>query len=401
MEYSGTVAAVGERVRRVVGRRPRDGHRGRGRVRRADHDARAAGAPGARRCRPRRRRGDPRGVPHRMGCARPPGRPDERTVGAGPRRRVRRRHGGDPDRARRSAPGSRSRARPARSTCADRSARTSRSSARRTTGWPTCATAVPGGVRHGARRDRRRRGGAQPRRGQAAGHDRPGRSDGRRRRPRSTSGCCSPSGCTGSARRCAARPLEQKAAVCRRFADEVLPLFADGTLRPVIDSRFTLDADRRRTPPHGGERERRQDRRDRARLIRLRPVTCAGTRRRTRVGRSDVRCVPGAPRLGNPNQLRPEPTAPRTGCARNRLRPEPTAPGTGCARNQLRSERGAPGGGGERSAARGCRAGAAPPPSRLVGPHERSADWGLRSATGEGSGRARCDAVGDDRGRGG
>lgn len=39
-----------------------------------------------------------------------------------------------------------------------------------------------------------------------------------------------------------ARPLEQKIAISRRFAAEVLPLFASGTLRPVIDSRYPLDA---------------------------------------------------------------------------------------------------------------------------------------------------------------
>ena len=36
------------------------------------------------------------------------------------------------------------------------------------------------------------------------------------------------------------RPLEEKAAICRRFADEVLPLFTSGALRPVIDRRFPL-----------------------------------------------------------------------------------------------------------------------------------------------------------------
>jgi putative PIG3 family NAD(P)H quinone oxidoreductase len=39
-----------------------------------------------------------------------------------------------------------------------------------------------------------------------------------------------------------ARPLEEKVAVCRRFAAEVLPLFDTGALRPVIDSRSPLDA---------------------------------------------------------------------------------------------------------------------------------------------------------------
>jgi putative PIG3 family NAD(P)H quinone oxidoreductase len=38
-----------------------------------------------------------------------------------------------------------------------------------------------------------------------------------------------------------ARPLEQKIAVCQRFASEVLPLFDDGLLRPVVDSRYALD----------------------------------------------------------------------------------------------------------------------------------------------------------------
>jgi putative PIG3 family NAD(P)H quinone oxidoreductase len=38
-----------------------------------------------------------------------------------------------------------------------------------------------------------------------------------------------------------ARPLEQKIAICQRFASEVLPLFESGGLHPVIDSRFALD----------------------------------------------------------------------------------------------------------------------------------------------------------------
>ena len=37
-----------------------------------------------------------------------------------------------------------------------------------------------------------------------------------------------------------ARPIEEKVAVTRRFAAEMLPLFADGRLRPVIDRRFPL-----------------------------------------------------------------------------------------------------------------------------------------------------------------
>jgi NADPH:quinone reductase-like Zn-dependent oxidoreductase len=37
-----------------------------------------------------------------------------------------------------------------------------------------------------------------------------------------------------------ARPLEEKIAVSRRFAAEVVPLFERGALRPVIDCRFPL-----------------------------------------------------------------------------------------------------------------------------------------------------------------
>jgi len=37
-----------------------------------------------------------------------------------------------------------------------------------------------------------------------------------------------------------ARPIEEKVAVTRRFAAEVLPLFDDGRLKPVIDRRFSL-----------------------------------------------------------------------------------------------------------------------------------------------------------------
>jgi putative PIG3 family NAD(P)H quinone oxidoreductase len=38
-----------------------------------------------------------------------------------------------------------------------------------------------------------------------------------------------------------ARPLEEKISISRRVAVEVLPWFADGTLRPVIDRRYPLD----------------------------------------------------------------------------------------------------------------------------------------------------------------
>lgn len=38
-----------------------------------------------------------------------------------------------------------------------------------------------------------------------------------------------------------ARPIEEKVALTRRFAAEVLPLFDDGRLRPVIDRRYPLE----------------------------------------------------------------------------------------------------------------------------------------------------------------
>jgi len=38
-----------------------------------------------------------------------------------------------------------------------------------------------------------------------------------------------------------ARPIEEKVALIRRFAAEMLPLFDDGRMRPVIDRRYRLD----------------------------------------------------------------------------------------------------------------------------------------------------------------
>ena len=37
-----------------------------------------------------------------------------------------------------------------------------------------------------------------------------------------------------------ARPLEEKVTISRRFAAEILPLFDSGTMKPIIDKRFTL-----------------------------------------------------------------------------------------------------------------------------------------------------------------
>ena len=39
-----------------------------------------------------------------------------------------------------------------------------------------------------------------------------------------------------------ARPLEEKIAVSRRFASEMLPLFGNGSLRPVVDSTYPLES---------------------------------------------------------------------------------------------------------------------------------------------------------------
>jgi len=38
-----------------------------------------------------------------------------------------------------------------------------------------------------------------------------------------------------------ARPLEERIAVTRRFGAEVGPLLASGAVRPVVDSRFSLE----------------------------------------------------------------------------------------------------------------------------------------------------------------
>jgi NADPH:quinone reductase-like Zn-dependent oxidoreductase len=38
-----------------------------------------------------------------------------------------------------------------------------------------------------------------------------------------------------------ARPIEEKVAITRRFAAEMLPLFESGVLHPVIDSTYAFD----------------------------------------------------------------------------------------------------------------------------------------------------------------
>jgi NADPH:quinone reductase len=76
--------------------------------------------------------------------------------------------------------------------------------------------------------------------GAPAGHDRPGRPDGRRADPVNL-GLLLVKRVHWIGTTLRARPIEQKVALAQRFVAEVLPLFDDGTLRPVIDTRFALD----------------------------------------------------------------------------------------------------------------------------------------------------------------
>ncbi len=68
-----------------------------------------------------------------------------------------------------------------------------------------------------------------------------------------------------------ARPLEEKIAITRRFAAQILPFFDAGVVHPVIDRRYPLDAHRRGPRRHGGQRERGQD--PHRRLTRLSDTT--------------------------------------------------------------------------------------------------------------------------------
>ena len=91
------------------------------------------------------------------------------------------------------------------------------------------------------------------------GHDRAGRRDGQR--PASfTLGkmLYKRARLVGTVLR--ARPLEEKAAISRRFGREMLPLFDQGLLKPVIDRHFSFDEIVDGAPLHGVERQRRQDR---------------------------------------------------------------------------------------------------------------------------------------------
>ena len=63
-----------------------------------------------------------------------------------------------------------------------------------------------------------------------------------------------------------ARALAEKVDLTAAFVRDVLPGFADGRFRPLVDSVFPLERVGRRAPADGGERERRQDRPDGGRV---------------------------------------------------------------------------------------------------------------------------------------
>ena len=207
------------------------------------HARQAMAVPG--RTRPARRRRRPRGVPH--GVGRPRRCRAASRAGAGrsstPGRRVsgRRRSRS----SRRSAPTSPSRARRARRSAAPSSAPTSSSSARPPTGSASLREALRRVGADGVDVVLDVVGGEEVDRNLRGGRDRAARS--------SRSACSAAASATvnvgallakrvtwiGTVLR--SRPLEEKIAVSRRFAAEVLPLFTAGRLRPVIDRRFALD----------------------------------------------------------------------------------------------------------------------------------------------------------------
>ena len=87
-----------QRGQELVGRRSGDGHRSRRLLRRARRDPQSPGAARSGVRRPRRRRRDRRGLPHRVGRARGAGWVDIGPLGAGPCRRIGRGNGRHPDR---------------------------------------------------------------------------------------------------------------------------------------------------------------------------------------------------------------------------------------------------------------------------------------------------------------
>ena len=121
-----------------------------------------------------------------------------------------------------------------------RSAPTSCSSARRTTGSPTPRGAVPGGfdvvldVIGGDEIDRNLQAVAPTGTIVQVGLMGGASTHGQRR-----AAAAKRATWVGTTLR--GRPIEEKVGVVRRFAAEMLPLFDTGALRPVIDSRYPLD----------------------------------------------------------------------------------------------------------------------------------------------------------------
>ena len=169
------------------------------------------------------------------------GRPHVGALVARPRRRVGRGHRRHPDRQGDRRPGRRRRARPGKAAvCRELGADLVLE--RSPHDWlGELRSHVPRRRRRRARRRRRRRGRPQHRRPRPQGPHHPGRHDERAAAwPTSASSWASGPRVIGTVLR--PRPLEEKIALTQRFAAEMLPLFDTGVLRPVIDSRFPLDA---------------------------------------------------------------------------------------------------------------------------------------------------------------
>ena len=251
MEFAGTVAAVGRAGHDVEARRSGDGHRGRRRVRRADRDARTSAAGGARRRstsstrRRSRRCSSPRGMRSSLQGGLTSGRWALVHAGASgvgtAAIQIAKAIG-----ARIAVTCSAGKAAACR-----RSAPTSSSSDRRTTGSPTCRTRVPHGfdvvldVIGGDEVDRNLQAVAPK------GHDRAGRADGRRRDDGQRRAAARQAGDVGRhdaarhgrSRRRSPSPAASPPRCCR--------CSTPGALRPGDRQRLPVRRDRRRARAHG------------------------------------------------------------------------------------------------------------------------------------------------------
>ncbi len=192
-----------------------------------------------------------RGVPHRLGRPRAPRRADDRSLGAVPRRRIRRRDGSHPDREghrgphRRHLLGRQGRALPRPGCRRSPRAFTARLAVRRQ-GRRAGRVPTPSSMSSEARRSNRNLQAVAPKGSVVSGRD--SWPAGRRR---STSGFLMPKRCRLIGTVLRARPIEEKIALTRRFAAELLPLFETGGLAPRDRLPLPADADRRRPPAHG------------------------------------------------------------------------------------------------------------------------------------------------------